>query len=281
MCCSSAESMCHLNLACQLSWLLCSGASALHAAVKAGALKAVRLLLTQNVDINAFSIDGYAPLHEAASNPVITGVLLDHGADPRIQHMHNSMQPLHMAACHGASDVCQKLLSAGADINAVTRDGVTPLHEAAEHAQPHIIKLLIAHKAACMAEDKYHRTALSAALTTRFQRIEEDADQKLVDSVTALLAHGNGNRRKGQRWPMLTLAAQGGHVAVIQLLLNKGAAASHDALNTAAQYGHVQVVKVLVNHWGSAKQPPGDKPNALHWAARPCGDSSASYEQRS
>ena len=195
-------------------------------------------------------------------------MLLDHGADPKTQNRDNGLQPLHMAARHGALDVCQLLLSAGADVNAASKDGRTPLHEAAEHAQPHVIEQLIAHGAACMAEDRNHRTALLVALTTRFAETSPDADGKLVASVTALLRHGAGTRRKNQEWPELTEAAIGGHAAVVQLLLDKGAAASDAAVTAAAQTGHLEVVQKLLRHRSSAKQAPAGTPTALHFAAR-------------
>jgi hypothetical protein len=42
---------------------------------------------------------------------------------------------LHIAASHDSARILNSLLSAGADVNAVTNDGITPLHEAvmAEH----------------------------------------------------------------------------------------------------------------------------------------------------
>ena len=249
----------------------CSGGTALHAAVRQDAGRAVQVLLDNAADINVLSNDGYAPLHEAAAKPELAELLLEHGADPKIQNSHNHLQPLHMAARHGSSDVCRLLLSAGADVTAASKDGSTPLHEAAEHAQAHIIELLMANGAACMAEDKHHRTPLSVALRTSFASDAPDAANKLVASVTTLLSHwqdGTGTRDKKQAWPELTEAAIGGHTAVVQLLLNRGASASDAALTVASQTGHLEVVKLLLRHRGSAKQASGDEPNALHMAAR-------------
>lgn len=90
----------------------------------------------------------------------------------------------------------------------------------------------------------------------------------LVASVQFLLSHGTGTREKGQDWPELAEAAIGGHAVVVRLLLNTGAAASDAALTVASQTGHLEVVKLLLRHRDSAKQPPGNEPNALHMAAR-------------
>ena len=83
-----------------------------------------------------------------------------------------------------------------------------------------------------------------------------------------LLSHGTDAREKGQDWPELIDAAIGGHAVVVCLLLNKGAAASDGALTVASQTGHLEVVKLLLRYRNTAKQPPGNEPNALHMAAR-------------
>ncbi|KAL3135088.1 hypothetical protein ABBQ32_008033 [Trebouxia sp. C0010 RCD-2024] len=244
------------------------GGTALHAAVKAGATKAVEVLLANNACIDLHDRDGYAPLHEAANEPVIAELLLDHGANPEIQNSHNHLQPLHMAARHGSLAVCRLLLSAGADVTAVSKDLSTPLHEAGEAAQTEVIQLLVAHGASCLVEDKHHMTPLSTALRKSFASAAPDAEDKLVESVTVLLSHDNSTRGKGQAWPELEEAALGGHAGVVQLLLNKGAAASDAALTVASGTGHLEVVKLLLRHRSSAKQALGEEPNALHMAAR-------------
>ncbi|KAL0021170.1 hypothetical protein WJX77_007343 [Trebouxia sp. C0004] len=199
--------------------------------------KALKVLLDHGADINILSADGYAPLHEAAASPSRTGLLVDYGADPKLEKPNNGCQPLHLAARAGKADVCNLLISAGADINAASKDGLTPLHEAAQHAQAEIVELLIAASAACMAEDKQHKTPLSAALTTTFgpaARPASFADDKLVATVSGLLSHGAGTRFRKQAWPELAEAASAGHAAVVQLLINEGAPASSEALAAAA-----------------------------------------------
>ncbi|KAL3162656.1 Ankyrin repeat and SOCS box protein 16 [Trebouxia sp. C0009 RCD-2024] len=245
-----------------------TGGTALHAAVKAGATKAIQVLLDNHAYIDLHDRDGYAPLHEAANKPVIAELLLDQGANPKIQNSHNHLQPLHMAARHGSLAVCRLLLSAGADVTAASKDLSTPLHEAGEAAQTEVIQLLVAHGASCLVEDKHHMTPLSTALRKSFASAAPDAEDKLVESVTVLLSHGNSTRGKGQVWPELEEAALGGHAGVVQLLLDKGAAASDAALTVASQTGHLEVVKLLLRHRSSARQPSGDEPNALHMVAR-------------
>ena len=256
-----------------------SGATALHVAVREDstlprgkAKQLVQVLLDHRVDIDVLSNDGYAPLHEAAASTAMTELLLDNGANPRIQNPTNGIQPIHMAARQGVPDVCHLLISAGIDVNAISNDGLTPLHEAAQHAQAEVIELLVAHGAACMAQDKQHKTPLSTALTTQWLDgwpfANANSEEKLVATVSALLSHGAGTRKKKQAWPELTEAAFSSHAAVVKLLLDKGAPASSEALNAAAQRGCVEVMQLLIGRRGDARQPKTSEPNALHLAAR-------------
>jgi len=241
--------------------------------VRDEAKKALKVLLDHGADIDTVSLDGYAPLHEAAASTTMTELLIDHGADPKIQNPTNGIQPIHLAARRGVAEVCDLLISAGADVNARSKDGLTPLHEAAQHAQADIIELLVAAGAACMAEDKQHRTPLSAALTTTYgpdtvPGLNPYTDDKLVAAVSILLSHGAGTRKKKHKWPELEEAASAGHAPLVQLLLDKGAPASSEALTVAARFGRLEAVKLLLERRGDAKQPPSLKPSALHMAAR-------------
>lgn len=117
------------------AFVICSGDTALHAAVRARAGSAVQVLLDNNAKVNVPANNGYAPLHEAAEDAVITQLLLENGADPDIKNSLNHLQPLHMAASRLSADVCKLLLSAGADVQASSKHG-TPLSLAlrANHA---------------------------------------------------------------------------------------------------------------------------------------------------
>ncbi|CAN0420041.1 unnamed protein product, partial [Hapterophycus canaliculatus] len=76
---------------------------------------------------------GETPLHLAAreSSVEVAQVLLRHGADPNAKTSteEGGMSPLHFAAAPGNDDrrraVVRLLLQAGADVDAVSADGLT------------------------------------------------------------------------------------------------------------------------------------------------------------
>ena len=57
-------------------------------------------------------------------------------------------------------DLLQGLLEAGADVNAVSKDGQTPLHRAARSANATFISVLFEHGARLDVKDKEGRTPL-------------------------------------------------------------------------------------------------------------------------
>jgi len=65
------------------------------------------------------------------------------GADPCAAR-GNNFTPLHAAAMHGHTEVCETLLAAGADVNAQTNpQGYAPLHSAAFAGHVETIRVLL------------------------------------------------------------------------------------------------------------------------------------------
>ncbi|EGB02735.1 hypothetical protein AURANDRAFT_9243, partial [Aureococcus anophagefferens] len=56
--------------------------------------------------------------------------LIDHGADVNLRLLYDK-STLHAALAHGGIDAASMLLDAGARVDAVDRNGVTVLHQAA------------------------------------------------------------------------------------------------------------------------------------------------------
>jgi tankyrase len=70
---------------------------------------------------------------------------------------------LHDAVGHNQLDVAKYLLDKGADVNAVTTDGLTPLHMAAQNGNIEMTKLLLQRRAKVNALDAKGWTPLERA----------------------------------------------------------------------------------------------------------------------
>lgn len=109
------------------------GWTALHFAVYYGHGEIVAALLSSGADKNALDGEGTTPLMWAAGNNRLVAAekLLAAGA---YLHMHNGADgctALHQAASHGHDEVVAALLLNGADKNAISDNGRTPLMMAA------------------------------------------------------------------------------------------------------------------------------------------------------
>jgi ankyrin repeat protein len=138
----------------------------------------VRLLLDASADINtADTFIGLTPLINASGNRNLEAVklLLAKGANvnavsmteglPRIQTgivQFGGWTPLLMAVPFGPPEVVKTLLDAGAKVNVQDYRGFTPLMLAAttDHANPEIVRLLLAHNA-----DKQPKTRAGETLS--------------------------------------------------------------------------------------------------------------------
>jgi ankyrin repeat protein len=117
-------------------------------------------------DIQAYSYDGWTPLHLAAFFGRRTAVerLMTAGADlDAVSRNALRNTPLHAAVAGGHVEVSLVLIDSGADVNAVDAGGHTPLHIAAEAGYVPVAKALLARGASAHVVDAEDRTPLSRA----------------------------------------------------------------------------------------------------------------------
>jgi ankyrin repeat protein len=134
-------------------------------ACAAGEIERVERTLNPST-INAYSADGWTPLHLAAffGHPKITELLLAQHADVAARSRNaNGNTPLHAALAGNHKLVAGLLIGHGADVNAADAQGWRPLHLAAANNNLDAITALIAQGADVMAPNGEGSTPLSLA----------------------------------------------------------------------------------------------------------------------
>jgi ankyrin repeat protein len=170
------------------------GCTLLHPAADGGQVAVVEALLDHGADPNALAAHGYTPLHVAAMSqwPAVARVLLSRGATPSLAVRDEyGNTPLLQAVGHvqtrdqwvltyaGAvattqyapepsAELIGVLLDAGADVNAPTAKGNTPLHIAAYKGYAGTVRLLLARGAKRTATN--HEGGTPEELAQRYQQ---------------------------------------------------------------------------------------------------------------
>jgi ankyrin repeat protein len=219
------------------------GNTALSFAVANAHRGVVAILLKTNADVNHRDVDGRTPLFWSVQllEPETTAQLLDAGADLDVRDADGSsvfslcseqvaplLSPflarsvrnteslailnsaLRRAAANGFSAFVQQLLLAGADPNAVDRDGESALVAAVRNGDLSVIAMLLEKGADPNATDSLGRTALAHA-----------AEKGSVEAVRLLLQFGADVNKRGKgnsAWMSLKCAVPDS-LSVLSLLL--------------------------------------------------------------
>lgn len=241
--------------------------------------------LNNGANINAKDKEGNMPLHYSViwDKPEITEILLRHGADVNAKSKSGATA-LHYAArfCNLTSIaeimsymimpdsenpflknppksrvyITELLLRHGADVNARTRYGVTPLHWAALSGQADVAEVLIENGADVNAR-------MNDLLLTP---LHYTAKYGSADIAELLLKHGADADSKDDEKGMTPLhfASNYGHADVAEVLINYGADVNSEddhgftALHMAAEKGHADIVEVLLKHGANINADDND-----------------------
>lgn len=130
--------------------------------------RTIELLDADRTLVDAYSPDGWTPLHLAAffGHKDVAEALLERSAKVHAVSL-NAMRntPLHAAVARSQAEVAALLISRGADVNAQQQGGWTPLHAAAANGREDLVRTLLAHGAKAFAQAENSQTPLDMALT--------------------------------------------------------------------------------------------------------------------
>ncbi len=130
-----------------------TGATPLFLASQCGHACVVERLLSSSLMlpglVNIPIVTGETPLYSACLNEhvAVVELLISYSACLKSVVCESGNTPLHAAAYRGNDDICNMLLSNGANVNAVSVNGYTPLHLAAFADSSICVALLLSHGA--------------------------------------------------------------------------------------------------------------------------------------
>uniref|UniRef100_A0A8C1MKE6 Ankyrin repeat domain 52 n=1 Tax=Cyprinus carpio TaxID=7962 RepID=A0A8C1MKE6_CYPCA len=222
---------------------------ALHMVCYAGQRAVASELVNCGASVNQSNVRGCTPLHLSAASAdgaLCLELLVNNGANNKA-----GKSPLHVAAIHGHFTRSQILLQNGAEVECVDKYGYTPLHSAAKHGHELLITTLLNNGADVARRGINGMTPLHLAVFYGFS----DCCQKLLSSDIChpsknvclsnkhlLLAGFDINTVDSQGRTCLHVAASGGNVECLKLLLNSGA-----ALNKKDNFGRSPLHYTSVN----------------------------------
>jgi ankyrin repeat protein len=281
------------------------GLTALMTASVAGHAEAVQLLLDHGADPTASDGDGLTPLMNAAENgtlPVVK-LLVEAAKDP-VEYINTmsstGFNALIIASAHGHTPVIEYLLDAGANVDALHENKVTPLMYAAASGHVNAMKILVEKgKVDINAMHSNGGTALLEAATggaleamrylmeqgAAFDFIDADgvtplmavASQGNLEAQTMLLEALKKDKTEQQVKDHINLAsysggtsvmftAAGGHLECTKQLIEYGA--DVNLIARATPDFLVKMEKMLQEGTWQEQEPHVDGVTALHVAAQ-------------
>jgi ankyrin repeat protein len=220
------------------------GKTALHSAVEGGHIDMAKLLLDKGADVNAMQDDGWSATRTAVMRDDVRMVelLRAHGA--------NDMT-LSIAAMLGDTKEINRLLDAGADVNATKERGRTAFLWAAMAGKTEAVKLLLVKGADVNSSSPTGTTALMHAV-----------DNGQIELVRLFLAKGASvNASDSEGMTALMVAMRQPHLGIVNFLLEKGAdvslrnAGHRTAWQMVCSRGHKEIEEALKAE-GAKVEPP-------------------------
>jgi len=214
------------------------GITSLHNAARSGNKEIAELLISKGADVNAKTKNDLTPLHNAVSNGYmdIVTILLSHGADVNAREKTSHRTPLH-EAMQGEihREIVEFLILKGANINAVSKENWTPLHDAVLCKKIELVELLVSRGADVNIKTNHGDTPLRLAIKFKNNAI-----------VEILRTHG------AQAYDLYDTTAIGNFEKVISIiagdpsLVNTKFYYEYTALHVASYWGYKNITEFLI-----------------------------------
>lgn len=279
-----------------------NGSYPLSLACKAANNAMATLLIESGADPMTVDVNGFSMLMYAAQNDdwPLQDLLLQRGAD--VSLVAKGTSALHFACSGTHCEAVRIMTEKGADIDAINRDGYTPLMLAAKNSRADFIQILIEHRANANIQDRnYFCTALHyscmigavncVALLAKVSAVDIQNKENLtallcavrgnfsakttLDMVKALLARSASVHvaDKMNNLPVV-YAVHAGNVDVVSALLDRGADVNtldgkgKSILCIAVESNFIDCVKILVQRRVKINERGLDGETHLHRAIR-------------
>ena len=227
------------------------GSTALHFAAGSShnSGEILRCLIENGADVNGVNKVKHTPLMIAAKRGHINALtlLIKHGADVDLQDS-DGYKALHFAVYGSdiSSEIFSCLIGIGADVNARTNNGVTPLMIAAEEGHINAVTSLVKCGANVHLQDKDGQTALHHAM--------QSPQASICEVLSCLIKNGaDVNAHTFHNETPLMLASRDDHVNVVTFLIKHRADVDlqdkdgDTALHYAASSSLPEIVETLLN----------------------------------